>query len=107
MAEPFTVVALVHPRPGKARAVIDTYREITPLVHQEHGCQLYAVHLSQDEQTVVVIERWATHADLQAHNDGLAIARLQRLSEGLREAPTDIILLDAVPLGEATKGMIG
>lgn len=106
MAEPFTLVATVHPAPGQATAVLESYREVTPLVHQERGCELYAVHLSHDGDTIVVIERWTTHADLQAHNEGAAIARLQQLSGGLRAAPTDILLLDEVPLGDPTKGTL-
>lgn len=106
MAEPFTLVATVHPAPGQAKAALESYREVTPLVHQEQGCELYAVHLSQDGETIVVIERWTTHADLRAHNEGAAIARLQQLSGGLLAAPTDILLLDEVPLGDPTKGTL-
>lgn len=106
MAEPFNLVATIHPKPGQGPAIIEAFREVTPLVHQEQGCELYAIQLTQDQQKVVVIERWTTHADLQAHNEGAAIARLNELSSHLRAAPTDILLLDPVPLGDPAKGVL-
>lgn len=107
MAEPLTVVAIVHPAPGKGSEVAETYREVADEIHAEPGCELYAVHPSQDEQTVVVIERWTTLADLEAHLDGPAIARLTELNQGLRAAPSQVIKLDPIPMGDPAKGVLG
>src|SRR5659263_661331 len=75
MSNPVTVVAVIRARPGKGPAVIDTFREVSPLVHREPGCELYAAHLEQGGDTVVMVERWTTRADLEAHSQGAAIAR--------------------------------
>jgi len=53
-----------------------------------------------------MVERWASRADLEAHLAGPAIARLGELSAGLRSAPTDMYLLDPVPLGDERKGAL-
>ena len=59
------VVAGVYPKPGRLQEVIDVYAGIVPLVHQEPGCELFALHT--DGETVFLVEKWATPADLQAH----------------------------------------
>jgi len=100
------VVAVLVAKPGKGSQVIESFREISPLVHAEKGCELYAAHLEQDGDTVVMVERWTTRADLDAHAAGLPLARLHALNADLLERPYDVWLLDAVPTGTAQKGKI-
>lgn len=106
MSDAVTVVALIHVEEGKVPAQLEAFREVSPQVHQEKGCELYAAHVAEDGQTVVMVERWRTRADLEAHLAGPAIARLGELSAGLRSAPTDMYLLDPVPLGDERKGAL-
>ena len=106
MSDAVTVVALIHVEEGKVPAQLEAFREVSPLVHQEKGCELYAAHVAEDGQTVVMVERWASRADLEAHLAGPAIARLGELSAGLRSAPTDMYLLDPVALGDERKGAL-
>ena len=61
------VVTVLTAKPGRGLAVIESFREISPLVHAELGCELYAAHLQQDGDTVVVIERRSTRAHLDVH----------------------------------------
>ena len=50
------VVARVYPKPGRLQEVIGVYAPIVGLVHQEPGCELFALHT--DGETVFVVERW-------------------------------------------------
>jgi quinol monooxygenase YgiN len=102
----FEVVAVFHPHPGKGPRVIDAFREVAPLVHEETGCELYAAHLEQGGDTVVMVERWTTRADLDAHAAGAPLARLTELTAGLLTRPYDVWFLDNVPLGILSKGTI-
>ncbi len=106
MSAAVTVVAVIHVRPGMGPAQLEAFREVSPLVHEEPGCELYAAHVAEDGDTVVMVERWSTRADLEAHLAGPAIARLGQLSSGLRSAPTDMYLLSPVPLGDPRKGAL-
>lgn len=106
MSGAVTVVALIHVKPGMVPAQLEAFREVSPLVHAEQGCQLYAAHVAEDGGTIVMVERWASRADLEAHLAGPAIARLGELSAGLRSALTDMYLLDPVPLGDERKGVL-
>ncbi len=100
------VVAVLTAKPGCGPAVIEAFREVSPLVHAERGCELYAAHLEQDGDTVVMVERWTTRDDLDAHAVGGVLARLNELTADLLQRPYDVWFLDAVPLGDTAKGAI-
>ncbi|TFC50497.1 antibiotic biosynthesis monooxygenase [Cryobacterium sp. TmT2-59] len=101
-----TVVAVLSAKPGRGAAVIESFREVSPLVHEESGCELYAAHLEQDGDTVVMVERWTTRADLDAHAAGAPLQRLNELNADLLTKPYDVWFLDNVPLGDPAKGSI-
>jgi quinol monooxygenase YgiN len=101
-----SVVAVLTAKPGRGPAVIESFREVSPAVHVEQGCELYAAHLEQDGDTVVMVERWTTRADLDAHAAGAPLARLNELNADLLERPYDVWFLDAVPLGDPSKGVV-
>jgi quinol monooxygenase YgiN len=100
------VVAVLTAKPGMGPQVIESFREVSPLVHNEAGCELYAAHLEQDGDTVVMVERWTTRADLDAHAAGAPLARLNELNADLLERPYDVWFLDPVVLGQPTQGAI-
>ena len=100
------VVAVLQAKPGCGAAVIESFREISPLVHQEKGCELYAAHLEQEGDTVIMIERWSTRQDLMNHAEGAALRRLNQLNSDLLLKPYDVWFLDPVELGEPGKGLV-
>lgn len=100
------VVAVLSAKPGRGAAVIESFREVSPLVHDEEGCELYAAHLEQNGDTVVMVERWSSRAALDAHAAGRPLARLNELNADLLERPYDVWFLDAVALGDPAKGLL-
>ena len=98
------VVARVYPKPGRLQEVIDVYAGIVPLVYEEPGCELFALYT--DGETVFVVEKWATPADLQGHADGAAYARIRAGISDLVDHAPDVWILDSLPLGGAAKGTI-
>jgi quinol monooxygenase YgiN len=100
------VVAVLQAKSGFGKYVIESFREISPLVHQEPGCELYAAHLEQGGDTVVMIERWSSMEYLNLHATGTALKRLNELNLGLLLKPYDVWFLDPVALGESTKGLV-
>ncbi len=101
-----TVVAVLQAKPGRGKDVIDAFREVSPSVHEEPGCEMYAAHLEQGGDTVVMVERWSSPEDLQAHNTGAALVRLGGLIRDLLAKPFDVWLLDPVAMGDDRKGVI-
>jgi quinol monooxygenase YgiN len=102
---PKIVVARVYPKPGRLQEVIDVYARIVPLVYQEPGCELFALHT--DGETVFVVEKWATPADLQGHAAGPAYAQIRAGISDLVDHAPDVWILDPLSFGEAAKGTIG
>ena len=103
---PVWVVAVLTAKPGMAPRVLDSFEIVSPLVHEERGCELYAAHREQEGDSVIMVERWTTRADLDAHAAGAPLARLNELNADLLVRPYDVWLLDAVPMGDARKGSI-
>jgi quinol monooxygenase YgiN len=99
------VVARVYPKPGRLQEVINVYAGIVPLVYEEPGCELFALHT--DSETVFVVERWATPADLQGHAAGPAYAQIRAGISDLVDHAPDVWILDPLSFGEAVKGTIG
>jgi quinol monooxygenase YgiN len=64
-----TVIAEVHLLPGKENLFIKKFVENAKWVRaNEKGCLMYMPHVKvEDPATVVVIEKWASQADLDAH----------------------------------------
>src|SRR5260370_3388938 len=99
------VVARVYPKPGRLQEVIDVYAGIVPLVYEEPGCELFALHT--DGETVFVVEKWATPADLQAHAAGPAYAQIRAGINDLADHAPDGWVLDTLPFGQAAKRTLG
>jgi quinol monooxygenase YgiN len=99
------VVARVYPKPGRLQEVIGVYAGIVSLVHQEPGCELFALHT--DGETVFVVEKWATPADLQGHAAGRAYAQIRAGISDLVDHAADVWVLDPLSFGEVAKSTIG
>lgn len=95
------VVAKFNPKPGAGPKIIDAFRRVSPLVHNEAGCELYAAHLEQDGDTVVMVEQWSSEEALEAHAVGAPLAELKDLTRDHVDRPYDVWILDAVPIGGA------
>jgi len=98
------VVAIQTPKPGRLQDVLSAFEVITPLVHEEQGCELYSVHT--DGTAVYVIERWTSMADLDAHAAGDPLVRLDELRGDALAEPVIVHVMENVPLGLATVGTI-
>ncbi|MSP50421.1 MAG: antibiotic biosynthesis monooxygenase [Alphaproteobacteria bacterium] len=68
------VLAVITTRPGMRDAVLGLFRANMPAVHAEKGCIEYVPAIDAEgfpplygPDTFVVIEKWATPADLKAH----------------------------------------
>ena len=96
------VVATISPKPGRADAVREAFTAAIPKVHQEPGCELYALH--EDGYGFVMIERWATQDDLKAHGAGETFNQLSEAVKDDLSEPLGVRLLTPVPAGDPAKG---
>jgi quinol monooxygenase YgiN len=98
------LVATITPKPDQMDAAIAALKELIPAVHDEDGCERYALHRGPDR--LVFIEKWRDMATLGAHGSGPNIAKLGEKLAGLTAGAPDIQVLEAVPVGDAVKGAI-
>jgi quinol monooxygenase YgiN len=102
------VVAVITPKPGEEEAVREAILESIPQVHEEPGCELYALHEALHEGTgeFVLVERWASREALATHGQAPALTALGAALAGKVAGPPQVRRLDAVPAGDATKGAL-
>lgn len=99
------VVATIKPKDGLLDEVVEIYKEAIPAVHQEPGCQLYALHRGKDR--LVMVEQWESAEALAVHAKAPALAAAHAKTEGKLDGPADVLVTEAVPAGEPAKGVVG
>ena len=101
------VVGSFTARPGREADALEALQALVEPTHQEDGCILYALHQGADDpRRLAFVERWSSVELLQAH---LASPHVQAALERLEELFSDggdIVVYDAQPGGEATKGSL-
>jgi len=103
--EPVVVTASFHPRPESRDAVLSALRTAIPRVHEEPGCELYAIHDAPDG-SIVMLEKWSSVAELDAHGSSDAVVELIAALEGLLTEPVAVTRLTPVPVGEPSRGAL-
>jgi quinol monooxygenase YgiN len=98
------VVATIAPLPEYHDEVTAAFTATIPQVHAEDGCELYALHQAPDR--LIMIEKWASRDALATHSKGAALAALNPRLAGKVTGPPEVIVLDAVPAGDAAKGQL-
>jgi quinol monooxygenase YgiN len=108
MSEVVVVVDVVAAE-GKGQAVVDAFEAVTGPTHDEEGCVAYALHRdTADADHFVLVERWRSQADLDAH---MALPHTAELfafagGEGNLAQPPQLTVLSAVGLGTPEKGVL-
>jgi len=104
-SDPVVVTAVFHPNPESRDAVLEAFRVAIPRVHDEPGCELYAITDAPDG-SIVMIEKWSTVAELDAHGDSPAVTELVAALAGLLERPVEVTRLVPIPVGDPAKGQL-
>ncbi|WP_230672272.1 putative quinol monooxygenase [Rathayibacter sp. Leaf248] len=105
MTAPVVVHVVFTPAEGARERMIDALRAGIAEVHGEPGCELYSIHDAPDG-TVVMIEKWTSAAELDAHGAGEPVARLNASLEGLLQEPPRIVRLAPIPAGTPEQGAL-
>lgn len=98
------VVATIVPKPEHRDEVIAAFRDTIAQVHDEDGCQLYALHEAPDR--LIMVEKWASPEALRTHSKGAALAALNPQLAGKVAAPPEVIVTQPVPAGDPDKGQV-
>ena len=82
------LIATITPNSGQLEAVETVFKGLIQAVHDEDGCEVYALHRGKDR--LVLVEKWRDMAALK----------------GLVAGAPDVQILEAVPAGDVTKGAV-
>jgi quinol monooxygenase YgiN len=98
------VTATVHPEPGHLDAALAVFARHIGAIHQEPGCELYALHTHGED--LFVIEKWTTRAELDTHIKGPVLAALSAELDPLLARPADLAFLTPNAAGDPVKGAL-
>jgi quinol monooxygenase YgiN len=98
------LVATFYPEKEHRDEVVAAIETSIPLVHDEAGCEVYAMHEGADR--IVMIEKWASAEELGAHGKGEALTALMAKLDGKLAQKLDVQFLEAHPAGTANQGML-
>ena len=99
-----TVIATITPKPERFDAVREAFEQAIPAVHEEPGCELYALYASKT--VLVMVERWADGEALDAHGTGETFTRLAESIQADLAASLDVQVVRSVPAGDPAKGQL-
>ncbi|OJX63197.1 MAG: hypothetical protein BGO95_09290 [Micrococcales bacterium 73-13] len=99
------VVARLFPKPGRKADFLAALEAASPAIHAERGCELYAGHEAPDG-SLVLIEKWATQADLDAHAVGEPVLAYRAAKAEFEERPPVVEALVPLGYGDATRGTV-
>lgn len=102
---PVVVTAYFWPKPETRAAVLAALEAAIPRVHDEPGCELYAIHDAPDG-SIVMIEKWSSAAELDAHESSPAVVDLVDALDGLLVEPVAVTRLAPLPVGDAHRGAL-
>jgi quinol monooxygenase YgiN len=98
------VIATVRPQPEHRAEVVAAFETAIEQVHGEPGCQLYALHESEDR--LVMVEKWTDEAALELHRGAPALAELGATLRGKLTQGLDVQVLLPHPAGTETQGAV-
>jgi quinol monooxygenase YgiN len=105
MSTPVVVTAYFRPIPGQHDRVVEVLQPSIAAVHEEPGCELYAIHDAPDG-TIVMIEKWSSVEELDAHGSGEAVRAQTADLEGLLTSPVEVTRLVPLPAGTEKQGQL-
>ncbi|WAC66876.1 antibiotic biosynthesis monooxygenase [Agrococcus sp. SL85] len=103
--EPLVVIAVFRPAEGAREQVLAALERAIPRVHEEAGCNLYAIQEAPGG-VIWMVEHWDSAALLDAHGAGEPVADLNAALDGLLVAPVEVIRLTPIPIGDPHKGAV-
>ena len=101
---PVVVVAILTAKPASVDTVREVCKRTIEAVHQEPGCELYALH--EADGTFVFVEQWADADALREHSTRPAVTALFTGVRDHLESPPDIKMLQPVVAGDPAKGRL-
>ena len=103
--DPVIVTAVFVPAPGRRDELVRRLEPAIREVHEEEGCELYAIHDAPDG-SIVMIEKWTSEDLLDAHSQGEPVERLSAAIADVIASPVVVTRLRPIPAGTPEQGAL-
>jgi quinol monooxygenase YgiN len=88
------IIATNRVKPEAREAYIKGSKEVVTATQKEKGCVYYENHVSLlDPNLFVVVERWETQEDLDAHSKAPHLKAWREYSAPLKATPTEVEII--------------
>lgn len=95
--EEVNLIVMIEVMPGKRDLQLDAYKKLKPLVLAEPGCLQYELFSdSANENKFVLVEKWASQNELDAHDQSDHMIAVDAHSPTFRAGPATVIKMAAV-----------
>lgn len=105
MTEICTVVAIFTPKPEFHSEVKELLYKITPLVHDEPGCEFYTMNEDADGR-LIQIEAWTTREHWVEHIKQQTVIDILSGVEGKLTKDVEVFEMYNIPTGTSGKGSL-
>jgi|UniRef100_UPI0040488819 quinol monooxygenase YgiN len=99
------VVAIFTPKPEHRDEIRSLLLRITPIVHDEPGCELYAMH-EDVEGRFIYVETWTTRDDWTDHVDRQTVKDILTGVEGKLIGEIQVFEMHNLSTGSSGKGSL-
>jgi quinol monooxygenase YgiN len=97
MPKEISLVILIETKPGCSHEQIQAFKKLQPLVLAEKGCLQYELHrVTGEEDTFLLLEKWASQEDLAAHDQTAHMAAADAHSPSFRTKPAVVFGLEKI-----------
>lgn len=105
MTDICTVVAIFTPKTEHYGEIYDMLLRITPLVHEEPGCEFYTMN-EDVEGRIIQIEAWTTKQHWLDHIEAPTVREILATVEGKLTKDIEVFEMYNVPAGSSGKGSL-
>ena len=99
------VIAIFTAVPGHENDVRDILTRIIPEVHDEEGCELYALHEDTGGR-LVFVESWTTRELWEKHKNHSTVESILSLTQPHLSREVEVIEMYSVAAGIPSKGLL-
>jgi quinol monooxygenase YgiN len=97
MSKEVSLVILIETKSGCAHEQIQAFKELQPLVLAEKGCLQYELHrVTGEENKFLLIEKWASTEDLNAHDQTPHMLAADARSPSFRLKPAVVFGIEKI-----------
>ena len=97
MSQEISLLILIETKKNKRQEQIDSFNKLAPIVLRETGCLQYELkEVQNSENEFVLIEKWASKKDLEAHDITPHMIEADKLSPLFRAKPANVIVLSDI-----------